>query len=166
MKCLDKSKPLEMKIPGYDRYYINQLGQVYHERRKRALSLSRKGQVTIYNGKEKDSFAVGTLMAATYFNVPEGYVLHHRNKLRLDFSITNLVPVPLSVAASVNNIKKSQRRIYRIDPKTKKKTVFKSAREAARNTTISRGAITDCANHKYKFYIAASDGYIYEWEKI
>lgn len=133
-------------------YFVSDQG-----RAKRVFKNGRESEVGWYRGRGtnpqvmvkiyRDEIPMKTMVYETFVGtLPEGYCIAHRNGLKRDNSLYNLI------AISSTNLGKRTGRLSRsqkvIDVSTGK--IYRSAREAGRKTFCSYQMVNDICNNKRK----------------
>jgi hypothetical protein len=161
------------KIPGYENYEISTLGEIRKilKTKKKPKIMAQYKKKGLYivgltrNGKKKEH-RVHKIMQEVFMEEPKpGQVLHHKNGIKIDNSLTNLEYISRQELGAKTGAKSRRKPVRKIDPKTKEVVdVYKSAREAGRKNFLSRQTITDYCNKLHKKKKIAPDGYKYEWD--
>lgn len=154
-------------IPSYGgKYQINYYGHV-----RRALKNGRYKELHPYikssngrrvvklNCKER---TVMSLMGDTFIGeLPEGYVLYHKNGLLTDDTLSNIGMTTRSELGKLTGTwNESEMTVVKINSDGEIVDFYKSAREAGRKNYISYQSILDRINGKIKS-LYAPDGYVY-----
>jgi hypothetical protein len=154
-------------IPGYDgKYQINYYGQIrralkngrYKELHPYIKSSNRRQAVKL-NCKERDVIA---LIRDTFIGeVPEGYVLYHKNGLLTDNALNNIGMVTREECGKrTGKWNESATPVVKLNSDGEIVEFYRSAREAGRKNYMSYQTIMDRINGKTKG-LYAGDGYIY-----
>jgi hypothetical protein len=118
------------------------------------------------NGKKKEH-RVHKIMQEVFMEEPKpGQVLHHKNGIKTDNSLTNLEYISRQELGAKTGAKGRKRTVRKTDPETNEIVeVDSSARAAGRENYLSRQTITDYCNKIHKIKKIAPDGYKYEWDQ-
>ena len=181
-KSLDKNvKRIWRDIPGYNgAYQINSLGEIVSfrwrgERRsktpkpitpyfKYGKKVTRFVKLTDDDGKTKER-AVSSLMAITFFNLPDGYVLYHKNGDLSDNTLHNLRPISRKELGKITGAQAGRKPVKKIDADGNAVAFYSSIRAAARANFMSYQTVSDRCNNKVKKPFAA-DGYNYQFDSL
>ena len=172
-----KTKPLpeRMDIPGFDgKYYVCIDGTVWHRWKKTDTKMygfrrgkgNREIKLTGADGKVY-THSMSWIMRHTYFaGMDPEMALMHKNGIRDDWSVYNLQVIDRRTLGKKKNRNDRARAVIKCDPETGEAlTVYKSARDAARENYMSYQAVLDCCNKKNKIRKGIGpDGFAYRWE--
>jgi len=161
------------KIPGYENYEISILGEIRKilktkKEPKIMAQYKKRGQYITgltKNGRRKEQ-RVHKLMQKTFMKKPEpGQVLHHKNGIKTDNSLTNLEYITREKLGKKTGAKGRRKPVRKVNPKTNAIVAFySSARIAGKENFLSRQTITDYCNKTHRIKEIAPDGYKYEWD--
>lgn len=179
--CESADLPYEQwrDIPGFfGRYQVSSEGRVrrvwpksgkislvqqYTRRRAtRTNSSTLRVHLTLPNGRRVER-PVMKLVADVFLNVPKGKHAVHRNGVRSDNSISNIVLVSAQECGKKYGACSSRRTVVKVDSAGEILECYSSAREAARNNFVSYQAVMDRCNGKVKKEFAL-DGCSYRWD--
>ena len=162
-------------IEGYDgKYQVDQEGnvrRVYASGKTRLMTpfckkTSSNQRIVVkltMNGKSKE-VTVMQIVAKTFLgNAPRGYVPYHKNGCQSDNYVNNIAYVSRQELGKKTGPQSRKQSVAKINSNGEIVAFYPSARECARQNYISRQAITDRCNGKYKSAFAP-DGYAYAWE--
>lgn len=90
------------------------------------------------------------IVAATFFNVPDGMVAVHINGCREDNAINNIALMPHKQIGVKYGVRSCRRPVIKIGPDGEVLEAYKSAREAGRQNYLSYQAVMDRCNRKRK----------------
>src|SRR5690606_14196904 len=126
---------------------------------------TRRGKLVIRlmapDGKRKTEL-VHKLMQRTFMRPPKpGEVLYHKNGDKLDPWINNLVYISSDELGKLTGARARRRPVAKLDKKREVVELYPSARQAAKDNSISYNAILNYCNGKRKNY--APDGFFYVW---
>lgn len=166
---------------GYKNCYaVSNYGRVYSYKRNTTKggftlgNLDNKGYLRITlsgNGKYEPSKEISRLVYETFIgSIPKGYDVHHKNHIRTDNRLCNLVLLSKEEHNEEHNYRIQLMNTAMVKSKSKKVRQYtitgelvceyKSAREASRITGINISNITRCCNKKgYK----SAGGFMWEY---
>lgn len=179
-KDLDKAiKPTWRDIPGYNgAYKINTLGEVVSFRWRGTHRSKKPKPMTPYFKFQKKSArflkltddngntverSVISLMAKTFFNLPDGYTLYHKNGDLGNTSLFNLQPIDRKELGRITGAQAGRKPVKKIDADGNIVDFYSSVRAAARANYMSYQSVSDRCNNKVKNPFAA-DGYNYQFD--
>lgn len=154
-------------IPGYDgKYQINFYGQV-----RRALKYGRykelNGYIKSSNGRRcvklncKEQVVMHLMRDTFIGQLPEGYVLYHKNGVLSDDELSNLGMIKREELGKLTGTRNDcSVTVVKIDSNGEIVDFYKSVREAGRQNHMSYQTILDRINGKTKG-LYAPDGYVY-----
>lgn len=168
-------------IPGYDgAYKINTLGEIVSFRWRGTHRSKTPKPITPYfkygkkaarfvkltddNGKTRERTVI-SLMAITFFNLPDGYVLYHKNGDLSDNTLHNLQPVSRKELGKKTGAQAGRKPVKKIDTNGNVVAFYSSVRAAARANFMSYQTVSDRCNNKVKKPFAA-DGYNYQFDSL
>lgn len=103
------------------------------------------------------------LVAATWFGIPEGMYVVHRNGLHADNSIDNVLFVTRTRLGTKYGGQSSRRPVVMVDREGMIVRRYPSARAAGRDNYLSGQTVMDRCNGKVKNEFALT-GYTYRWD--
>lgn len=131
----------------------------YH---KRANQAAYRVHMTLQNGARIERPVI-KLVAEAFFSVPDGMIAVHRNGLRADNSVKNILFVTEKELGERYGARGCRRPVARIDRAGVAVAYYTSARAAARANYINYQSVMDRCNGKVKNEFAL-DGYSYRWD--
>ena len=166
-------------IPGFfGRYQVSSEGRVRRvwpksgkvtfmqpytcKRAKAANSETLRVHLSLPNGQRVER-PVMKLVADVFLNVPKGKHAVHRNGVRSDNSVSNIVLMSAQELGKKYGACSSRRTVVKVDSAGEVLECYSSAREAARNNFVSYQTVMDRCNGKVKKEFAL-DGCSYRWD--
>lgn len=166
-------------IPGFfGRYQVSSEGRVrricpksgkvallhpYTRRRAtRTNSSALRVHLQLPNGRRVER-PVMKLVSDVFLNVPKGKHAVHRNGVRSDNSISNIVLMSAQECGKKYGARSKRRTVVKVNSAGEILECYASAREAARNNFVSYQTVMDRCNGKVKKEFAL-DGCSYRWD--
>lgn len=155
-------------VVEYDRYEVNELGQIRHKDRKKILTprANRSGYMYVnFNiGGHRTNFAVHRIVANAFIPNPNNYPeVNHKNLDKADNRVENLEWVNSTenkIHSYNSEIRKSNgKEVEQYDLNNNYIKTFPSASAAAKYMGCSIGAISNCCNGRTK----TSQGYLWRF---
>lgn len=155
-------------IRGYEgKYQCNYKGQIRHiypSGKTREIQGYWKHKIFVckltLNGKSKEA-TISRVIAQTFLgDIPEKHFVVHKNGVRADNHVNNLVIMTRSEAGKYYGASARRRPVARLDKNGEIIDVYRSARQAAAKNYISRQAVVERCNGKVK----KPGDYIFRWE--
>lgn len=155
-------------VVEYDRYEVNELGQIRHKDRKKILTprANRSGYMYVnFNiGGHRTNFAVHRIVANAFIPNPNNYPeVNHKNLNKADNRVENLEWVN-STENKIHSYNSETRKsngkeVEQYDLNNNYIKTFPSASAAAKYMGCSIGAISNCCNGRTK----TSQGYLWRF---
>lgn len=131
-------------------------------RNKKANRNSLRVHITMSDGRRVERPVI-RLVAEIFFNVPEDKRAVHRNGLRTDNSVRNIIFLSDRELGERYGAMAARKPVVKIDTDGNAVAYYSSARSAAKENYVSYQAIIDRCNDKIKKEFAL-DGHSYRWD--
>lgn len=131
-------------------------------KKKQANREALRVHITAPDGRRVERTVI-QLVAETFFKVPEGKRAVHRNGLRTDNSVRNIIFLSDRELGERFGAMASRRTVAKINTAGEAVAFYPSARAAAKENFVSYQTVIDRCNRKVKKEFAL-DGYSYRWD--